>query len=202
MLKVFQLVFSPTTAWAKIAETQRSVIVVFLLNSLPLMLCGAALEGWGLRKLGVFTGELDRVKPIPLPLDRVIRFEVFHLVMDLLLLFLAAKLLEWMFESFHSRSKFLPAFTTMAYSLGPFFVARGLAGIPSLNTWVCFAFSILLALHVLYYGVGVVMQPDQTKGFGLFVSGALAMVILAGLCHFMGVFALQGRILPALLQLR
>ena len=200
MLKALQLIFSPTTAWARIAEAQRGVIAVFLLNSLPLMLCGAALEGWGLRKFGVFSGELDRLKPVPLTLDRVLRFEGLHLAMNVILLLLTAKLMEWMFESFHSRSQFQPAFATMAYSLGPFFVFNGLDGLPMLNTWVCFTLGVLLSLHVLYYGVGVVMQPDQTKGFGLFVSSGLAMGILAGLALFLEVSALHGKIFAKLLE--
>ena len=46
----------------------------------------------------------------------------------------------------------------------------------------------------LYHGVAVLLKPEQTKGFGLFLFAFVLITFLSALGHLMGQLVLQGRL--------
>jgi hypothetical protein len=195
MIKALYLIFAPNAAWSKIAAAQRGPLFVFLLNPLPLMLLGSFAEGCGLFNLGLVRGSYTGAEATPVELGLVERYEAARLAMDLIVLFFGAKFLQSLAESFNMRIPFAPMFAVVAYSLGPSFLARALDGIPALNTWVCWAVGMALTLHLFYYGVALVLRPDQSKGFGLFVVCAVGLVFMSGVAHTIAVAVLKEKLL-------
>jgi hypothetical protein len=195
MIKALSLLFAPNATWTRIAQAQRGVLLVFLLNPLPLMVLGSFAEGYGLFSFGMVRGAFSGARATPVELDLVQRYEAARLVMDLMVLFFGAKFLQSLAEGFDMRIPFTPMFTVLAYSLGPSFLARALDGIPVLNTWVCWAIGMVLALQLLYHGVALVLRPDQSKGFGLFIACALAMLLMTAVAHMIAGAVLEGKLL-------
>jgi hypothetical protein len=201
MIRLLQLIFAPAAAWHKILEAQRGVILVLLLSPLPLMLIGAATEGFGLMKLGWLSGELARSKPILVPQAVALRFEEIRLAGDLIVLFLGARMIQWIARSFEVPATFSAAFAVFGYSLGPIlFVGRALDGVPFLSGWLCWTIGAVLAVSILYNGVAIIFQPEPTKGFGLFVSAAVVLIILSGFVQFIAQMYMKNKLMEGILQ--
>lgn len=198
MIKALHLIFAPTAAWGKIAAAQRGPLFVFLLNPLPLMLLGSFLEGYGLLKFGMVRGSFAGAEATPVGLGLVERYEAVRLAMDLVVLFLGAKFLQSLLDSFSMRVPFAPMFAVVAYSLGPSYLARALDGIPSLPTWLCWVIGTAFTLQVLYHGVALVLRPDQSKGFGLYIACAVALVLMNFMAHTIAVAVLKEKLLTRL----
>lgn len=195
MIKALQLIFAPNAAWAKIAAAQRGALFVFLLNPLPLMLLGSFLEGYGLLKFGMVRGSFAGAEATQVELGLVERYEAVRLATDLLVLFLGAKFLQALAEGFSMRVPFAPMFAVVAYSMGPSYLARALDGIPFLSTWLCWVIGMAFTLQVLYHGVALVLRPDQSKGFGLFIAFAVALLLMTAMAHTIAVAVLKERLL-------
>jgi hypothetical protein len=52
----------------------------------------------------------------------------------------------------------------------------------------------LLAASILYHGVGLVLKPEQTKGFGLYLVSAMIVVFSSGVIHAIAGAVLRGKI--------
>jgi hypothetical protein len=198
MIKALCLIFAPTATWEKVAQAQRGPLFVFLLNSLPLMVLGLVAEGYGLLRFGLVRGTFTGARATPVELVLVERYEAARLVLDLIVLFFGAKFLQSVVDSFGMRVPFARVFAVTAYSLGPFYLAQALDGIPQLNTWVCVAIGMALTLQLLYHGVAFVLRPDQSKGFGAFIGCATVLVLLNAVAHAIAVAVLNGKLLATL----
>ena len=195
MIKAILLIFAPGSTWMRISEAKRGVLTVLLLNPVPLILLACVAEAYGLLKLGLFEGEFARSKPIPVAWPLVFKYEQVRLACDFATLFLGAQIFYWLDHSLNSRARYQLAFTVMAYSMGPMFLMRALDGLPWLNSWVCWGVGVVLAMHLLYHGVALVVQPDQTKGFGLFLVSSLVLALLTLTAQIVSLFVLHGRVL-------
>jgi len=71
------------------------------------------------------------------------------------------------------------------------FLVRVLDGVPAINTWICYALGILLAVSALYRGIPYVMKPDPSNALGLYVMASFALIITTGLAHFLAVQVLE-----------
>jgi Yip1 domain len=192
VLKAFSLIFAPARTWEKIVRSQRGVGAITFLFLLPVMLICSLVEGYGMTRVGErrgFEGHLVAVTR-----GAALRFEVAQLLLGLLTVFVGAKILEWITESFHLPVRYTQVFTVVAYGYSPVFMVQLLDGFLTLNTWVWWALGIVGCLHVLYHGIGLVLQPDQTKGFGLFLMGSLILILLGGPTHLIAHALLNGRI--------
>jgi hypothetical protein len=154
-------------------------------------------EGCGLVNLGLMRSDFAGATPLRLEPELAQRYEYIRLGVDLGLLFLGAVILNWIGQSFDVVAGFNSAFTVVSYSLGPIYLAHALDGVPQINTWLCWGIGAVLMLRLLYHGVGAVMKPDQTKGFGLFMCCAVVLLILTGLAHFMLLVILERKLLLA-----
>jgi len=187
MIKLLQLIFSPNKGWTGVFEAERGVIWVLLITALPLVLAGAALEGYGIKTWGWINTASARSLPVAVavPQELLIRYESIQAGGELIALFVGALMMKMFSDSFHMRAPYRAAFVTVVYTLAPvLLISRGLDGIPTLSTWLCWGLGTLLSLQLLYHGVGLVLRPDQTKGFGLFLSGFFVLSTLTGLLNF------------------
>ena len=155
------------------------------------MLLSSLAEGYGLVQWGDKRGEFGHAVIVAQAL--AIRYEVTQLVFGLVLVFGGAKLIQWIGLSFHFHPIYSRCFTTTAYGLAPIFLARFLDAMPNLNTWVCWAMGASGSVYLLYSGIGLVLEPEQTKGFGLYLLIALILVLMSGLAHFAALAVLWGR---------
>jgi hypothetical protein len=196
MVKALLLIFDPAATWEKIQTTEHSVSRVFFLYVLPTMVVAFAVEGWLLIQFGVERGGIiERVLPVTREL--VLRYELVQFTLGLAICFVGAWLFRKIGESFHRRHSYTECFTTVGYSLGPYFLARMLDGWPALNTWIAWSVGALLALSVLYRGIPRLMKPDPSNALGLYLLCSLLFLFLIGLSHFVATLVLDEKILRA-----
>lgn len=201
MITAFQLIFSPFEAWEKITTAQRGFFWTLLVHLLPLLVIAVGIEGFLLHRWGEKRSELGFM--IKVPVDLAIRYGVAYAVLLLAAVFLGAKFLDMASQSFNVRTTFQQSFVLMAYGFSPIVLARVLDGLPPLNTWLCWMIGAAASVSVLYHGIGMVLRPDQTKGFGLYLMAIIIVVLTSGLAHFAALAVLHGKVLQprtALLQ--
>jgi uncharacterized membrane protein YecN with MAPEG domain len=193
MITVLQLIFSPFETWEKISTAQRGFVWTFCVYLLPLLIVALGVEGFLLNQWGEKRGEFGFV--IQVPLDLAARYAVAYFVMLLAAVVISAKFLALASESFNVRTTYYQSFLVMAYGFGPIILARFLDAVPQINTWVCWAIGVAASVSVLYHGVGMVLRPDQTKGFGLYLVSMIIVVLVSGVAHFAALSVLHGKIL-------
>src|SRR5439155_128077 len=120
-------------------------------------------------------------------------FESAQFLLSLGIVFIGARLMKSIGETFHGRHTFTQAFTTIAYSLGPLFVLRLLDSFVGMPPWVSWSIGIMLSIAVLYHGVPRIMQPDPPHAFGLFFMNALLLLLITGLVRLLTSWYLLGK---------
>ncbi len=191
MIKVFFLIFEPAVAWEKIARAKRSLGAVLLGQLLPLVILSVAGELLGRIYLGKphATAQMATASRSVL-----IQYGVVQFLFNLLVVFVGAKLVKAMAETFHARHNYTQCFTVVAYGLSPLFLIRLLDAIPGMNPWVSFGVGIVLCVATLYYGLPCVLQPDPPNAFGLFLMSGLLLAMVSGLARLITLLILQGKI--------
>jgi hypothetical protein len=190
MLRVLELLVSPSTAWPKIVEADRSAFFLIFLVFLPLsVVClgaeAAALVRWGLRQnpFGFI---------VPVPGAVAVRYVGLRLAMDIACVFGVAAVIKSLAGSFHLRTTGRQTITIAIYGLCPLILARLLVAVPSLPAWASFVVGAIFCTSVLYHGVGLVLRPDQTHGFGLYMLTVLTVAGGSGLAYVIGLGLLRG----------
>jgi hypothetical protein len=191
MIKAVLLLLEPVRTWEQIALAERNVRSVLLTHVLPLLLLTSVAEAAGMMQWADWRGDVMKIKTLTLP--QAVGFQIVQLVVNLTLLFLGAKMLKNLGETFHGRHSYLQAFTAVAYGLGPFWTLRFLDAFPSVSPWVTYALGMILTIVVLYHGIPRTMMPDPPQAFGLYIVGSLLLVLTAGLGRFLVVWLQQGR---------
>jgi hypothetical protein len=101
MIKALLLIFDPIATWEGIFRARRTMTFIVLIYLLPLLLLVAVGEGYGLVHWGRWQVELSRLKKFPV--QEVVIIETGQLLLSLLVVFLGAKLLKSIGETFHGR---------------------------------------------------------------------------------------------------
>jgi len=192
MIRAIQLFFMPVAAWQTIANAKPGILRTLFGFVAPLLAAVSLAEGYALTHWGKVRNEFGHTSVYPM--DQVIQYELAQFVITLLMVFVAAKLVLWIAESFHLPTTFLACFTLAAYGLSPIFLARFLHCIPVVNGWLCVAAGVVGCIYVLYQGTGIVLEPMQTKGFGLYLICTVIFSLLGGLSQLIALAVLQGRI--------
>jgi len=195
MLRALNLWISPEAGWQKTALNPPHALMVLLAAIVPLMVLGLAVEGYALMKFGEDFGELGRH---PLSADRVLKYAIFYGGASLAVILVGAGLLWNIGSTFNLRVSYGAWLVLLGYGYIPIFLVRMLDGVPALNTWVCWAIGVAMALRILYHGVGGWLRPEQTKGFGLFLITFMYLLVLSGLVHFASIQVLQGKLLKGI----
>lgn len=183
MIRAIQLVFAPALAWGNIVRANRGVLTTLILSLLPLLLVTAAVEGWSAMARGLMAGPIGaRIK---LSREQALTFEGFQVLLSLALVFFVSLLVKWVCEGFHIRTTFQRCFTIAAFGLSPVFLTRLVNVIPSIHPWAGWALGACLTVVVLYQGVAIVLEPEQTKGFGIYIMIAIILLAMSGLTQFL-----------------
>ncbi|MCL5098885.1 MAG: YIP1 family protein [Candidatus Omnitrophica bacterium] len=157
---------------------------------LPIVLLSDLVEGYVLVRWGGRAGPFERM--ITYNLDVVVRYASIQLILGLVMVGFGAVLIKWITDSFHLQPRFTQCFNLAAYGMSPVFLARFLHAIPTLNSWIIWAVGALGCIYILYQGIGIVLEPDQTKGFGLYLLSGLVFTILSGIAQLMASAILSG----------
>ena len=190
MIKALLLIFDTVATWERIAQAQRRVGFIFVFFLLPLLGFTSAVEGFGLWRWGKPRGEVSWMKRFSVSEAAV--FEVAQVVLWLLIIFVSAKVLKSVCETFHGQCSYTPAFATVAYGLSPLFLVHLLDVFPAVSPWVTWGLGISLSIAVLYQGVPRMMEPDPPHAFGLYLMSALTVLLATGLLRFVTAWYLQG----------
>ena len=172
-----------------ISTANRPALFIFAFSLVPLLLLVSVVEGWSMIILGE-SRAFGHISKIPEGL--AIKYEAAHFILDVLVTIFGAKFLINVSRSFNVPATWRQGFTTMAYGYSPVILLRLLDAIPQLNTWMCWGIGIVLSIMILYHGVGMVLRPDQTKGFGLYLFSIVFLVVFSGLAHFISRAVLKG----------
>ena len=191
MIKALLVVFRPVGTWEWIVRAQRSAAFILIIYLLPLLLLSCAGEGYGLVHWGKWQAPGLRRKMFP-PGEAVV-FEVMQFLLSLGVVFLGAKLVKAVGETFHGRHTFQQAFTLVAYGMGPLLLLRLADASADISPWVTWAVGIALVIGALYHGVPRVMQPDPPQAFGLYVASSVLLLLITLLARFITAWYLQGR---------
>jgi hypothetical protein len=191
MIKALLLIFEPVQTWERIYLAQRTCIFILGLYLLPLLVLTSVCEGYGLVHYahpGVFVS-----RPAFTPAKAGI-YEGAQLLLTLAVVFISAKVIKSMGDTFHGRHTFRQSFTAVAYGLGPMLCLRLLDTFPTIfSPWVGWSIGICLTFAVLYQGVPRMMEPDPPHAFGLFLTSALLLVLSTGLLRFVTASYLEGK---------
>ncbi len=191
MIKALLLIFEPATAWEGIFRAQRRLASILVLYLLPLLLLTSAGEAVGLVHWGKWQGEVPHLKQFSI--GEAVIFEAGQIMVSLLVVFIGAQLIKSIGETFHGRHTYAQAFTTVAYGLSPLFLLHLLDAFDGISPWVSWSIGIILSIAVLYHGVPRMMEPDPPHAFGLFLMGALLLLLTSGLARFVTAWYLQGK---------
>ena|SRR5436190_813440 len=194
MIRALLLIFDPTATWERIFRAHRSLVFIFLLYLCPFLLLDAVAEGYGLVHTGKERGILKQ--DYKFPVGEAVIFETAQFLISIGMVFLGAKLVKSIGETFHGRHTMTQAFISVAYGLAPLFLLRLCDGLGSdlvWVPWVTWSVGILLAIGVLYHGVPRMMEPDPSHAFGLFLMSALLLMLITGLLRYVTISYLQGK---------
>lgn len=195
MLTALMLIFRPALAWERIENAQRSVVAILFQFLVPLMLLSAAVEGFGLLKLGEERRTVDVARLEKVPPELAVRYEATQLGLSLIIIVGGAWVLQHISSSFHRSHNYKECFTTLAYALSPLFLLRMLDGVPQINTWICWAIGVALSVAALYRGIPRTLRPDPSSALGLYLVASLVVIMGTGLAHLLAVLVLNGQVL-------
>ena len=190
ILNALLLIFEPIPTWERIFRSQRSLFFIFWIYLVPLLVITSAGEAYRLMHWER-PGVVKPLKPFS-PAEAAV-FESAQFLLSLGIVFVGAKLVKSVGETFHGRHTFTQAFTTVAYSLGPLFVLRMLDWFVGVPPWLSWPIGIVLSIAVLYHGVPRIMQPDPPHAFGLFLMSSLLLLLVSGLARFVAICYLMGK---------
>ncbi|MSU60201.1 MAG: DUF1282 domain-containing protein [Pedosphaera sp.] len=194
MIKAFLLIFEPMQAWERVFRAQRSVGFILFLYLLPMVILSSLAEGYGLVTWGRWQEDLDHLRPFTR--GQAVVYEVAQALLSLGVVFIAARILRSLGETFHGRHTFTQGFTTIAYGLSPMFLLRMLDVFPSISPWTTWTIGICLSVAVFYQGVPRIMMPDAPHAFGLFLMNSVLVVLITGLARFVTAWYLSGHFKP------
>jgi hypothetical protein len=190
MIKVLFLIFEPGVTWEKIAQARKSFVYITLVQLLPLVLLGSALEAWGLARHGKWQPRFQMFKSFS-PGD-IVTFETIQFVLLLAMVFASALLVYKISQTFQDRLNFLQAFTTVAYGYSPLFLFRFLDASATMHPAVTWLLGMGVSVWILYQGIPRVMLPDPTHAFGLYLSAMIVVILTSGLTRLMTAMYLLG----------
>lgn len=192
MFRAIQLIFNPAPGWTRIITASPGYGIILAAYLLPLLLVAGAAEGCAMVQFAGGPSQLEQ--SVLLTVDKVVRYEILRLGLCLAAVFLGAQMVRWVSESFDFKPPYLRCFTLGAYGLGPFFLARLLNCVPGLNPWIGWGVGWVVSIHVLYQGVGIALEPQQTKGFGMLILSVLVFSFMTVFVHILSLMAVQGKI--------
>src|ERR1051325_5144501 len=149
MIKALLLIFEPRATWERIWRARRGLAFILIVYLLPMIVLASIAEGYGLWYWGKSRVLGPRRSYLPW---EVILFEAGQVLLYVTAVFIGAKLIKSVGETFHGRHTFTQAFACVAYGLSPLFLLHSLDGLKDVYPWVSWAIGIVLSIAVLYQG--------------------------------------------------
>jgi hypothetical protein len=193
MINALLLLFRPVPVWEEIKRAQRGFLHVCFAELLPVVILACFAEGYGLVAWGTRRGVSGSLKKFSV--NEAVTFEIVQFVLSVLVVFICAWLLRSLGQTFHRRHKFGPSFSTMAYAMSSFFLARLLSACGPITPWLPFAIGIILCLRQLYHGIPRVMDPDPPQTFGLLIGSSVFLIMISGMARFVTAWFCAGKFL-------
>lgn len=184
----------PVPSWDRIALARHSLGRILATYLLPLLLIVGFAEGFALVQWGKWQPNIGRIRNFTTAEATV--YEVLELLLKLGIIFVSARFVEMVGETFHGRHTYTQAFTVVAYGLGPLFLFHLLDMFPHMNPWISWLLGMVFCTMVLYHGVPRVMLPDPPHAFGLYLISVILLAMTTGLTRFVTAWYLQGKIIP------
>lgn len=191
MIKGLLLLFDTARTWELIAHVPRRWALVLVNHFIPLLLLTSLAEGYSLAHWGRLQVITHRIK-IFSPAEAV-GYETAQALLTLAMLFISAKLVKSLGDTFHGRHTFGQAVVALAYGMSPLLLLRFFNVIPTLSPWATWAVGIILTVAILYYGLPCIMQPDPPHAFGLYLVTSLLLILISGLIRFLTAWYLIGK---------
>lgn len=185
------LIVEPTLAWDSVAMGRRRISQVCLFFLLPLLLMSLAGELTGMVYLGRHNPIEGAVK---LPRTRMVEYGAGELALSFAVVFIGAKLVQALAQTFHTRNTFEESFTVVAYGLSPLFLVRLLNAFPVINPWASFGIGMALCIATLYHGLPRILQPDPPHAFGLYLMSVVLLSGVAAVACYLTWLVLTGRV--------
>lgn len=192
MIKVFFLIFEPRATWEKIARVRHGFAFVLCVYLMPMILISSAVEGWGLARWGKWQPRFEKIKIFSV--SGIVSYEAVQAILLLLMVLVSSLIILKISQTFQTRSKFLDAFTTVAYGCSPLLFAHLLDAGPSVSPWTPWIIGILLTIWVIYQGIPNVIKPDPTHAFGLYLSASIVIFMTSGMTRLLTALYLQGEV--------
>jgi Yip1 domain len=191
MIKALLLIFDTEATWDRIVASHRKMSYVLFVHLIPLLLLTSAAEGYGLVTWGKMRGEI--AQPYKFPIPQTIVYEIGQVLLSLIIVFVGAKLLKSLGETFHGRHTYGQAFVAVAYGLSPMFLLRTFDAFPIVPPLISYAVGIILSIMIMYHGIPRIMLPDPPHAFGLYVISSVLLFMITGLARFATMYFLAGR---------
>jgi hypothetical protein len=191
MIRALLLLFDPVRTWERIIEDQPGKGIVLGVQLMPLLLLSALAEGLALTHFGRPRGVSGAIHHFPA--GEGVVFETVQLLIWIIIVFVLAKLVKSVADTFHGRHTFSEALTAVVYSLGPFFLLKAVGAFIPVSPWIVWFVAIFFALGALYNGLPRVLKPDPPTAFGLYVISAILMFLTTGLVTWILTFYINGK---------
>jgi Yip1 domain len=191
MIRALLLIFAPLRAWEHIKAARHGFGFVLVLYLVPTVVLACAAEGAGMVYWGKYRGEMPRITTFPRGETAV--YEAANFLLSIAVVFIIARLIKAMGETFHGRHTFNQAFVVAAYGLGPLFLLRLLDALPGVSPWLSWGIGVLLTVAVLYSGLPHILEPDPPHAFGLYVMSCILLIMVTGLARFVTAAFLSGK---------
>jgi hypothetical protein len=191
MIKALLLIFDPVATWEGILLARRSMVSILVRYLLPMILITSAWEAYGLIHWGKWQGEVAHIQKFSVREAAIV--ETAQVLLALVVIFVGAKLVKAIGETFRGRHTYPQAFTAVAYGLSPLFLLHLLDAFPGVSPWVSWSIGIILSVSVLYQGLPRMMEPDPSHAFGLFVMSGLLLALVTALVRYVTALCLTGR---------
>ena len=146
MIKALLLILDPIRTWERIVVARRRWQLNLLLYFIPFLAVVTVAEGYGIKRWGKPRGEFARIQPVS-P-TQIVTYETAQVLLSLFIIFLMARLIKSLGETFHGRHTFGQTFTVAVYGVSPILLLRLLDAFPSVSPW-------------LTWGVGVILFPTN-----------------------------------------
>ncbi len=191
MIKALLLIFLPRPTWEHIGSFPRKASALLFTYLLPMLLIATFAECYGLVHWGKPRGEVARM--MPFPVSHAVVFGLARILISVLVVFIVAKMIKSLGETFHGRHSIHQVFTVAAYGMSPMFLLRVLNVFPAVSPWVTWGLGLMLSIMVLYHGIPVIMKPDPPHAFGLYLMSCLLMTFVTGLACFLTTWYVRGK---------
>ncbi|HLP76287.1 MAG TPA: Yip1 family protein [Candidatus Paceibacterota bacterium] len=190
MIKALFLIFIPVPTWEQIAAFQRKTSTVLLTYLLPMLLISTVAECYGLVHWGKPRGDVNRVSTFTV--SEAVVYGAGRILLSIAIVVIMAKMIKALGETFHGRHSFHQVFMLASYGLSPLFLLRVLNIFPAVSIWATWAVGAILCAVILYHGLPVVMRPDPSHAFGLYLMTVLLLFFVTGLTCFLTFWYVRG----------